>query len=374
MRQKIKMLARPLLIALLLQLSAYAVPQEGPPAPGGLTCVGVWPNKILVMDENDHRVVSVIELQSGVPEWLFASYDKRRMVAITDHRNVEVIDLTTRKVMGHFPLVDEGRRPFVVNAAMGPRGRYFYVVLKSAIREVDRFTLEDARFYIIDIEQRKVAKVFDFPKEFEGGFGFGDSGYKISEDEKLLYVFRDDILIFDLESFKQVDKIELSKPLHAGMFPISFAGEPDPNEDPGFVTSLFSATDPYSRRAVAGVVRVNLRTKQIELFPLGPTIRSRGRLYTSADRNRVYAVLVNNSQDPNRRPELYAFDLLTRRMIARAEFENRSRFTFMASGDKKKLYLYGPGPVMEIYNADTLKLERTLTLEGDITEVVVLRP
>ncbi len=369
------MLARPLLIILLLQLAAYAGPQEASPASGsGLMCVGVWPNKILILDESDHKVLSTIELQTGVPEWLMASYDQRRLVAITDHRNVEVIDLATHKVMGHFPIVDESRHPYVINAAIGPRGRYLYVVLKSAIKQIDRFTLEDARFYVIDIDQMRVAKIFDFPKVFSGGFGFGDAGFKISADEKLLYVFQDDILIFELESFKQVDKIELSKPLHPGMFPISFSGQTDPNEEPGFVTSLFSATDPNSRRAVSGVVRVNLRTKEIEVFPMGPALRSRGRFFVSADKKKIYAVLVINSLDPNRRPELCVFDLETRHLVKRAEFENRSRFTFMASGDKKKLYLYGPGSVIDIYSADTLKLERTINVDGDITEVVVLRP
>lgn len=369
------MLARAILILLLLPLAAQAAPQEVPPASGaGLMCVGVWPNKILILDEGDHKVVSVIELQTGVPEWLLASYDKRRLAVITDHRNVEVVDLTTRKLMGHFPLVDESRHPYVINANIGPSGQYLYVLLKSAVKGVDRFILEDARFYVIDLDQRKIVRVWDFPKEFSGGFGFGDAGFKFSADEKLMYVYGDDILVFDLENFKLVDKIELSKPLYPGMFPISLAGQTDPNEEPEYLTSLFTATDPNAQRPVAGVVRINLRTKAIKLFPLGPAMRARGRLYFSADKKKVYAVLIANSQDPNRRPELYAFDLDSRRLVKRVEFENRSRFTFMASGDKKKLYLYGPGAVIDIYNADTLAFEKTITVEGDITEVVVLRP
>ena len=369
------MIARSLVIALLLHLAAYAGPQQdAPTASGGFTCVGVWPNKILILDETDQRVVSTIELQTGVPEWLLASYDKSRLTVITDHRTVEVIDLPARKVLGHFPLVDDRSHPFVLNAAIGPRGHHLYVVLKNAIKETDRFTLERARFYVVDLDQRKVAKTFDFPKEFDADFGFASLDFKVSDDEKLLYVFADDILIFDLETFKQVDKIELSKPLYPGMYPISLSGLTDPNEDPGFVTSFFSGTDPNVRRAVHGIVRVNLRTKNVELYPLGPAMPSRGRLYISTDRKTAYAVLVNNGSDPNRRPEIYAFDLDTRRMIRRMEFENRSRFTFMASGDTRKLYIYGPGQVIDIYSADTLKFERTIEVEGDITELVVIRP
>lgn len=368
------MIARSLLIALLLQLTAYAGQQQAPATAGGAyMCVGVWPNKILIMDEADHKLLSVIELQTGAPEWLLVSYDKRRMIAITRHRTVEVIDLTARKVMGHFPLADDNCQPFVISCAIGPRGRHLYVILKKAVKEIDRFRLERAQFLVIDLDQKKIVKTFDFPKEFNDGFGFGDAGYKISEDEKLLYLFRDDILVFDLETFKQVDKIELSKPLYTGMFPISLAGEMDPNEEPGFATSLFSTTDPLSRRAVSGIVRINLKTKNIDVIPIGPSMPSRGRLYVSPDKKTAYMVLVNNPQDPNRRPELYAFDLESRRLARRAEFENRSRFTFMASGDAKYLYIYGPGQVIDIYNADTLKFEKTITVEGDITEVVVVR-
>jgi hypothetical protein len=45
------------------------------------------------------------------------------------------------------------------------------------------------------------------------------------------------------------------------------------------------------------------------------------------------------------------------------------------SGDGRKLYIYGAGATIEIYDAETLRLEKTIALEGDaITQMLVLRP
>jgi len=45
----------------------------------------------------------------------------------------------------------------------------------------------------------------------------------------------------------------------------------------------------------------------------------------------------------------------------------RSRFSFGASTDGKKLYLYGAGFEIEVYDAVTLKYERTWDLSNDVT-------
>ena len=361
------------LVLLHLSASASQSSQESTRPGGGLTCVGVWPNKVVLLDETDHKVVSVIELQTGVPEWLSGSFDRRRLTVITNQKNVEVIDLEARKVLGHVALTDNSRRPGVLSCAISPRGRYLYAILRSAVKGVDRFTLEKAKFYVVDLDRLKVTKVLDFPKGFDGGFGFEDADYKVSADEKYLYVLKDDLVVLDLETLKEVDRIELSKPLHPGMFPVSIAGAGDPSEEPGFMTTVFSSTDPIAHRTVAGIVMINVVSRKVDLYPLGPSFPIRGRLYIGPDRKTVYAVLVNNAQDPNRRPEFCVFDLETRRLLRRAEFENRSRFTFVLSGDARHIYNYGPGSNIDIYNSETLTLEKTINLEGDITELIVFR-
>jgi len=50
-----------------------------------------------------------------------------------------------------------------------------------------------------------------------------------------------------------------------------------------------------------------------------------------------------------------------------AEVPCRSRFSFGMSGDGKKLYIYGAGFEIEVYDAATLKYEKTWDLNNDVT-------
>lgn len=359
-------------LALLLQPGEYTGPQEMEAVGPGIMCIGVWPNRILMVDKRGHKVVGEIKLETGVPEQLLTSFDQRRMIAITDQRTVEVIDLASRKVTGHFPVVEGNRQALVMSGTVSPQGRYLYLTVRSVLKEIDRYTLEKAQFRIYDLDQRKLVRTFDFAQKDDESLGWANSSYRVSEDDRRLYVFREDISIVDLETFKEIDKIELSKPRYSGDFAISLDGDFYYN-GPALVTSVFSATDPLGQRPLSGIVRINLVTKERDVIAIGPAMPIRGSLFLSPDRKTAYAVVVNNSQDPNRRPEFWVVDLEARRLAKRVEFENRPRFTFATSSDARELYIWGPGAVIDVYNAETLKFDKTITVEGDITEIVVLR-
>jgi DNA-binding beta-propeller fold protein YncE len=368
MRERMK---RPLgLFAILVFIAAAAAQARA--AAGATIYLGTWPNKILVIDEAQGKIIDEIKLESGPPLDLIVSHDKKKLFVVTTKMTLEVVDLQTRKSISHFDLVGPGQRMFPLGAAIDPHGKYLYTTMRTATKEIDRFKLDKAKFAVIDVEQKKISKTFDFPKEFDSGFGFL-AGYKVSPDGKLLYVFKEDILIFDLETFKQVDKIELSKPLYPGSFPISFRGGDDPNDEPGFVTAVFNATDTVIKRPIFGIARINLQTKAVDFTPIGPAAPMTG-LELTPDRKTGY-VVAYNGQGSTRRTEFWVFDVAERRLIRKMEFESRTRFNFAISGDGKKLYIYGAGPTIEIWDAATLKLEKTITLDGDaITQMLVLRP
>jgi len=363
-----------ILIVALAGTLALAAPSTRQPqaAPPALMYIGTWPNKILVIDEAQQKIVDQIALETGTPFEFDLSKDKKKLYVLTTQMNIEVVDLSTRKVTSHFSLNEGNRRIFPLGLAVDPQGRYLYATLRASVKEIDRYTLEKAKFAVIDLEQKKVTKTYDFPKEYDQGFGFL-SGYKVSPDGKLLYVFKEDILIFDLSTFKQVDKIELSKPLYPGLFPINFRGDDDPNEEPGYVTSVFNATDPVVRRSIFGIARINLATKNVDFTPIGPATPM-NRFVLTPDRKKGYTVAYSG-QGGNRRTEFWVFDVVARKVIKKLEFQSRSRFSFAVSGDGRKLYIYGAGPTIEVYDADTLTLEKTIPLEADsITQLLVLRP
>ena len=150
-------------------------------------------------------------------------------------------------------------------------------------------------------------------------------------------------------------------------------GDDDPNEEPGFVTSVFNATDPVVRRSIFGIARINLTTKNVDFTPIGPAAQM-NRFLLTPDRKKGFTVTYSG-QGGNRRTEFWVFDVTARKVIKKLEFESRSRFNFAVSGDGRKLYIYGAGPTIEIYDAETLNREKTITLDGDaITQLLVFRP
>src|SRR5262245_45428149 len=87
----------------------FVVPTSVAQKVGGTLYVGAWPKQVMVIDEAAGKVVDQIQLQTGTPQSLTLSYDKKKIYATTWNNGVEVIDLATRKVVNHFVL-NEGER------------------------------------------------------------------------------------------------------------------------------------------------------------------------------------------------------------------------------------------------------------------------
>ena len=84
------------------------------------------------------------------------------------------------------------------------------------------------------------------------------------------------------------------------------------------------------------------------------------------DKKLAYTI-VENGTHGNKRCEFWAFDLSTDRLTQKAEVPCRTRFTLGISADGKKLYIYGAGFQIEVYDATTLKYEKTWDLNNDVT-------
>ena len=55
------------------------------------------------------------------------------------------------------------------------------------------------------------------------------------------------------------------------------------------------------------------------------------------------------------------------KVIRKEPFEGRPTFRFGMSGDGKKLYIYGAGSTLEVFDAETLKSRKLLYLNKDTT-------
>src|SRR5690349_14034056 len=102
MRIKLPLIA---IIAILLSASVKAQDGNG----GALLYIGTWPDKILIIDERQQKVIGDIKLQTGTPLNVTLSQDHKKLFVLTTKMGIEVVDLAARKVTTHFDL-NEGNK------------------------------------------------------------------------------------------------------------------------------------------------------------------------------------------------------------------------------------------------------------------------
>ena len=352
-----------------LSALTLAILTAGAPAQAAKLFMGAYPNSVLVFDEDKGEVVDRIPLTTGLPTSLRLSHDKKQIFVTTnDHSGIEVIDVATHKVINHFVLNTATKRYRFNGGTPDPTGKLFYTMTTEIDKLVDHFEIGKAKYTVIDLENQKIAKTFDVAKEDEtaNGGGYGRGGFEISPDGKYLYQFRNTVIILDTTDFKVVERIDLAKPDLPGMENIGFGGQLDTIREPGMYVSVFNSSDPIIHNRVFGIAKFDLSTRKVEYTPIGPAPPAMSGLQVAKDKKDAFTVISNGTLG-NKRCEFWHFNLTNSRISSTAEFPCKSRFSFGMSGDTKKLYIYGASFEIEVYDAATLKYERTWDLNNDIT-------
>src|SRR6266404_6312083 len=301
---------------------------------GQLMYVGTLDKKLLVIDEAQEEVVGEIPL-GGIPRVTALSADKKKLHIFSTQMLLETVDLESRKVISSFSLADPRNRvriqanaPDLVNIggnarfsgiAVDPKGRYLYTTMRNVVKDIDQYRIDPPQFVAIDLQDQKIAKAWPFPKGINQGFGF-NATYKVSADGKRLYVFQEDILVFDLDTFKQIDTIELAQPPFPGASPYRLAASDDPFDAPDSVTSVFTAVDPIVHKGTMGVAHIDLTTRKVDYFPIGPTLPM-SSFMLSPDRKRGYSVMPKISTGGNRESEWWVWDLQNHKVIKKQSLD-----------------------------------------------------
>jgi hypothetical protein len=76
----------------------------------------------------------------------------------------------------------------------------------------------------------------------------------------------------------------------------------------------------------------------------------------------------------NRETEWWVWDLDSHKVIKKKDFQTRPTFRFAVSGDGRKLYLYGAGSTLEIFDSETLESRKLIYLNKDTTTNLVTLP
>jgi hypothetical protein len=365
-------------IAALLAIPFFAAPARAADDPQ-LIYLASWPHQILIFDAVQEKVIDTIQLDTDVAQNLVLSPDKRKLYATTVKDNsIVTIDLAARKELGKFTLDSGNKTVRMIGLSPDPSGKSLYSIATTVTKAADHYDIEPAKLITIDLESHQISRSVDFPKE-ESILGVWRPQMKFSPDGKYFYLFLNNIMVFDANTLKLAKKIDLADPQVPGFSNVIFnpvEEEPaeDPNEEPGKLTNVFMASDPYVHRAVFGIAKIDLAALSFDFTPIAPaTTLSMTPLLLTPDHQIGYTAAINGNPG-NRRCEFWAFDMKTRKLIRTQEFDGRNRFSFSLSADGTKIFIYGAGYEISVYDAKSFALRNTVTLPGDITSNIIVMP
>ena len=332
----------------------------------GTIYIGTYDKKILVVNESNLRVTDTIPVSIGIPTSMILSSNRKHFYVLDPaFENVEVIDIASRKAIDKFTLSTGDTRVRLWGINVDPRERFAVVLVKTYTKKRDRFEIGKPTLLRYDLAKKAVTDTIPWPK------GEERDGAQIifSPDGELMYFFTtDDVLVYSTDSLKQVDRWELSRTLfEEGLGRLNFFFPNDIYEDPGFYTGLFRITDPVNRRPLMGVARVDLVKRAVDFYTLGPSEPVNFRL--APGRRRAYGL---RSQVGNY--EFWTFDLEGRRVAQRVQFRGRPRMGLTPSSNGRQLYIHTAGATIDVYDAQTFRLVRTVTLGADMSGFVIIPP
>jgi len=333
-------------------------------AQAGTLYLPAYPSSVMVIDESTFKVLDRIPLVTGTPMTMRLSPDHKTLYVTTiDHNGFEVIDLATRKVTNHFVLNTPTKQYRLRGGAVDPQGKFFYTVSREIDQLSDHIEVAKPKYTVVDIAQQKIVKTVEMSKENEN---VNRAAFEVSPDGKYLYQFGPKITVLDTNNFKVVDTLDLAQPDSDAMENVRLGGELGLLSEPGVRMSVFTSTDPVVHNRIFGLARLDLATRQVDYKPIGPAPGGMAGLQVTPDKKTAYTVVTNGILG-NKTCEFWKFDLNTDRLAQKANLPCRARFSFGMSSDGKKLYIYGAGFEVEVYDTTTFKLENTWDLNNDIT-------
>jgi hypothetical protein len=334
-------------------------------AGNGTLIIGSYPKQFWIIDEATEKITGTIPFTSGIPRRTTLSRDGKRFYTIeAAMEKIEIIDIAQRKTLDTFTLSEGNKKVRIRSIEPDPLHRFVMMVTASATKLVDRFEIGAPTLVQYDLKDHKIVRTIPWPKGDERQ----NANMMFSPDGKLMYLFSDqDVLIYETNTFTQVDTWELSRPIEEGFGRLEFGSRDVFNDEPGFYTALFNVSDPVQHRRTMGIGRVNLSAKTVDFYTLGP---STGLQFAMAPGRKVAYGLYEDIG----RYEFWKFDLEHRKLAGRTEFKGRPRMGLKTSSNGKVLYIYVAGNTIDLYDAETYQYLRTITLDGDMTTDLFVFP
>ena len=325
--------------------------------------IATYTNHLLVWDEASEEVVDRIEVSNFIPTGIVVNEDKDRLYVMEARaESIEIVDLEQNRVIDEFTL-SEGNVTVRINGfAPHPSDERAALFVKRYTKHADRYEIEGPFILEYDLTTKTVSDTIPWPDGEERE----NVDFRYSPDGETLYLFANDIIAVDAETFEEVDRWEISQALEPGLGRPNFGVFPGTYDQDGVATSLFRMTDPAQNRRMMGVARVRLSEKEVEFYTLG-TNEPVGGFSVAPGGEKAFALFSEIG-----RYEFWEFDLTNRRVAKRVPFQGRPRMGLQVSADGLKLYIHVAGNTIDVYDSSTFEFLRTVTFDEDMTGVAVI--
>jgi hypothetical protein len=325
--------------------------------------IATYTNHLLVWDEASEEVVDRIEVSNFIPTGIVVNEDKDRLYVMEARaERIEIVDLEQNRVIDEFTL-SEGNVTVRINGfAPHPSDERAALFVKRYTKHADRYEIEGPFILEYDLTTKAVSDTIPWPDGEERE----NVDFRYSPDGETLYLFANDIIAVDAETFEEVDRWEISQALEPGLGRPNFGVFPGTYDQDGVATSLFRMTDPAQNRRMMGVARVRLSEKEVEFYTLGNN-EPVGGFSVAPGGEKAFALFSEIG-----RYEFWEFDLTNRRVAKRVPFQGRPRMGLQVSADGLKLYIHVAGNTIDVYDSSTFEFLRTVTFDEDMTGVAVI--
>lgn len=354
---------RATLSVLALSLLTVAPTEAQDSAPNAKWYLGTYTNEILVWDEAAEDVIDRIETKSPISTRLSLSPDKSQLYLLDPFfETLEIIDLETRTSVADFTLSHDNTRTWINSFEPHPSLEWAAILVQSRTKLADRYEIDDHVILRYDLNAFEVTDTIPWPDDRQRE----SASFRFSPDGDVMYVFTDDLVALDSESWEEVDRWEISEPFETGLGRMSLPFGTSPyQEENGVYTGMFRMTDPVQDRRIMGIATVDMAAQEVDFRPIGP---SEGLSFTlSPDGTKGYGLRSRVGDY-----QMWKFDVTGARVSDQIRFEGRPRMALMPSADGSRLFIYNAGATIDVYDEQTFELLRTFTFDADMTQVVVV--
>ena len=318
--------------------------------------MGVWPNELRLLDEDTEKVVGQIQLRYGAVTGYGRTPhtpDFKRLYYITDRMEaVEVVDPASRQVVDELRLSTPARRVRILGVSPYPDGSAVILRVVAVGMDIDRFEAEDTEYVVYDLNAHAQKESFRLPKAVRTDF---TSPFPFASDGKTFFAFGRDVFEISASTHEVVSRIPLATPLEAGYGPLRPAELYSP--EPGIYYGLVSTTDPFLKKEMTGVLRIDLGKKVATSFEIGPKVDA-NLFALSPDGKTGYAGV----------KDLVKIDMESHRIVAmnKGFLRGRAASVLILSADGTKLFVTGIGDAIQVVDPESLEVMRTIQLGRDL--------